>query len=258
MSSRRRMECASGNSPRVLSPIIHWPQRAQANAAIELQFAVTCSGELVMRGGLNEADRHDRAHVVGRKSIETRSGLNQGSERLAYYYPLIVKAVSRLEPNTTETRGKIYDRARTAMLLQLSSVIPSLTESEIGREQLALEEAIKKVETESIHHLRAPAQPSIRPPHRPSRPVKDISDVRAVANDGNAWSSAVVQDEDRACGAETFASKLALSKPDLSVELEDLQNQIRHHNPLSSIVRKLVPIAIMASLVFAATGPGAY
>jgi hypothetical protein len=97
-----------------------------------------------MRGGLNEADRHDRAHVVGRKSIE-RSGLNQGSGRLADYYPLIFKAVSRLEPNTTETRGKIYDRARTAMLLQLSSVIPSLTESEIGREQLALEEAIKRL-----------------------------------------------------------------------------------------------------------------
>jgi hypothetical protein len=210
-----------------------------------------------MRGGLNEADRHDRAHVVGRKSIETRSGLNQGSERLAYYYPLI-QAVARLEPNTTETRGKIYDRARTAMLLQLSSARPSLTESEIRGEQLALEEAIKKVETESVHHLRAPAQPPIRPPYRPSRLVKDISDMHAVANNGNARSSAVVQDEDRAGGAETFASRLALSKPDLSIELEDLQNQIRHHNPRSPIVRKLVPIAIMALLVFAATGPGAY
>jgi hypothetical protein len=163
-----------------------------------------------------------------------------------------------LEPNTTETRGKIYDRARTAMLLQLSSVLPSLTESEIGREQLVLEEAIKTVETESVHHLRAPAQPSIRPPHRPSPLVKDISDVRVVANDGNARSSAVVQDEDRAGGAETFASKLALSKPDLSVELEHLQKQIRDHNSRSSIVRKLVPMAIMTLVVFAAAAPGAY
>jgi hypothetical protein len=130
-----------------------------------------------MQGGLNEADRHNRGHVVGRKSIETRSGSHQGSGQLADYYPLIFKAVSRLEPDTTETRGNIYDRARAAMLLQLRSVIPSLTESEIGREQLALEEAIKKVETESLHHLRAPTQPSIRLPHRPSRPVKDISDV---------------------------------------------------------------------------------
>jgi hypothetical protein len=211
-----------------------------------------------MRGGLNEAERHDRAHVVGRKSIETRSGSHQGSGQLADYYPLIFKAVSRLEPNTTETRGNIYDRARAAMLLQLRSVIPSLTESEIGREQLALEEAIKKVETVSLHHLRAPTQPSIRLPHRPSRPVKDISDVRPVANDGNARSSAVVQDEDRAGGDATLARKLALSNPDLSVELEHLQNQIRHHNPRSSIVRKLVSIAIMALLVFAAAAPGAY
>jgi hypothetical protein len=59
-----------------------------------------------MRGGLNEADRHDRADVVGRKSIETRSGSHQGTGQLADYYPLIFKAVIRLEPNTTETRGK--------------------------------------------------------------------------------------------------------------------------------------------------------
>jgi hypothetical protein len=124
-----------------------------------------------MRGGLNEADRHDCADVVGRKSIETRSGSHQGTGQLADYYPLIFKAVIRLEPNTTETRGKIYDRARTAMLLQLRSVIPSLTESKIGREQLALEEAIEKVETESFYHSRAPTQPSVWLPHRPSRPV---------------------------------------------------------------------------------------
>jgi hypothetical protein len=211
-----------------------------------------------MRGALNEADRHDRADVVGRKSIETRSSSHQGSGQLADYYPLIFQAVSRLEPNTTETRGKIYDLALTAMLLQLRSVIPSLTESEIGREQFALEEAIKKVETESLHHLGAPTQPSIRLPHRPFRPVKDSSDVRPVANDGNARPTAVVQDEDRAGGDATFARKLALSKPDLSVELEHLQNQIRHHNPRSSIARKLVPIAITALFVFAAAAPGAY
>jgi hypothetical protein len=144
------------------------------------------------------------------------------------------------------------------MLLQLRSVIPSLTESDIGREQLALEEAIKEVETESLHHLGAPTQRSIRLRHRPSRPVKDISDIRTVANDAGARSTAVVQDEDRGGDDPTFARKLALSKPDLSVELEHLQNQIRHQNPRSSIVRQLLPIAIMALLVFAATAPGAY
>jgi hypothetical protein len=212
-----------------------------------------------MRGALNERDRQDRDHAVGRKSIETRNGSHQRSGRVAEYYSLIFQAVSRSEPNAAETRGKIYDRARTAMLLQLRSVIPSITESDIGREQLALEEAIKKVETESLHHLAAPTQPSIRLRHRPFRPVKDISDMRAVANDAaGARSTPVVQDEDRADGDPTFARELALSKPDLSVELEHLQNQIRHHDPRSTIVRKLVSIAIMALLVFAAAAPGAY
>ena len=76
--------------------------------------------------------------------------------------------------------------------------------------------------------------------------------------DAGAAGPARVQYADRAGGDATFARKLALSKPDLSVELEHLQNHIRHHNPRSSIVRKLVPIAIMAFLVFAAAAPGAY
>jgi hypothetical protein len=211
-----------------------------------------------MWGALNEQHRQDRDHAVGRKSIETRNGSHQRSGRVAKYYSLIFQAVSRSEPNAAETRRRIYDRARTAMLLQLRSVIPSITESDIGREQLALEEAIKGVETEGFYHLTAPTQPSMRLRHRPFRPVKDISDMRAVANDAGARFTPVVQDEDRAEGDPTFARELALSKPDLSVELEHLQNQIRHHNLRSTIVRKLVPMAIMALLVFAAAAPGAY
>ena len=122
-----------------------------------------------MPGALNEGDRHDRDHAVGRKFIEPPSGSHQRSGQPSDYYPPIFQAVSRLESNTVETRGKIYDRARTAMLLQLRGLIPSLTESDIGREQLALEEAIKKVETESLRHLRAPAQPSICRIDLPSR-----------------------------------------------------------------------------------------
>jgi hypothetical protein len=210
-----------------------------------------------MRGASNERDRHDRDHAVGRKSVETLSGTHLRSGQLADYHHLIFRAVSRSEPNTAETRGKIYDRARTAMLPQLRSVVPSLTESDIGREQLALEEAIKKIETESLHHLGAPTQLSIRLRHRPSQPVKEISDIRAVANDAGVRPIAVVQDDDRAGRDSTFARKLALSKPDLSVELEHLQKQIRHHTPRSSVVRKLVPIAITALFVFAAAAPGA-
>jgi hypothetical protein len=66
-----------------------------------------------MWGALNEGDRQDLDHTVGRKSVETLSGSHQRSGQLAGYYHLIFQAVSRLELNTAETRGKIYDLART-------------------------------------------------------------------------------------------------------------------------------------------------
>jgi hypothetical protein len=67
---------------------------------------------------------------------------------MADYYPLIVKAVAGLDKSTGETRRALYDRARTALLAQLRGVEPALSEPEITRERLALEEAIRKVEGE--------------------------------------------------------------------------------------------------------------
>jgi hypothetical protein len=68
---------------------------------------------------------------------------------MADYYPLIAKAVSGLDNNTGEIRRVLYDRARTALVGQLRGVDPPLNESDITRERLALEEAIRKVETEA-------------------------------------------------------------------------------------------------------------
>jgi hypothetical protein len=67
---------------------------------------------------------------------------------MADYYPLIAKAVSGLDKSTGETRRALYDRARTALLAQLRGVEPALSEQDITRERLALEEAIRKVEAE--------------------------------------------------------------------------------------------------------------
>ena len=67
---------------------------------------------------------------------------------MADYYPLIAKAVTGLDKSTGETRRALYDRARTALLAQLRGVEPALSEPDITRERLALEEAIRKVEAE--------------------------------------------------------------------------------------------------------------
>ena len=71
------------------------------------------------------------------------------------YYPLIGKAVAGLEKNTGEARRVLYERARTALVGQLRNMNPPLTESEITRERLALEEAIRKVEAEAARAERA-------------------------------------------------------------------------------------------------------
>jgi hypothetical protein len=73
---------------------------------------------------------------------------------MADYHPLIARAVAGLEKNTGENRRTLYERARTALVAQLRGVVPPLEESEITRERLALEEAIRKVEAESARHAR--------------------------------------------------------------------------------------------------------
>src|SRR5580692_460104 len=81
---------------------------------------------------------------------------------MADYYPLIAKAISGLEKSTGEARRALYDRARTALLAQLRGVEPALSEQEITRERLALEEAIRKAEAEAARRSRNDPPPPQR------------------------------------------------------------------------------------------------
>src|SRR5512146_2075297 len=86
---------------------------------------------------------------------------------MADYQPLIARAVSGLDKNTGENRRALYERARTALVNQLRSVEPALDESDITRERLALEDAIRKCEAEAVKRtLAEPAEtPKPEPPH---------------------------------------------------------------------------------------------
>jgi hypothetical protein len=79
---------------------------------------------------------------------------------MADYYPLIAKAVSGLDKSTGDARRALYDRARTALLAQLRGVEPALSEPDITRERLALEEAIRKVEAEAVRRSRGEPLPA--------------------------------------------------------------------------------------------------
>jgi len=82
---------------------------------------------------------------------------------MADYYPLIARAVAGLEKNTGEARRTLYERARTALVDQLRGATPALGESDITRERLALEEAIRKVEAEAARRMRFDAPKSDAP-----------------------------------------------------------------------------------------------
>src|SRR6266700_6327950 len=83
---------------------------------------------------------------------------------MADYYPLIARAIAGLDPSAPgESRRALYERARAALIAQLRSVQPPLSESEITRERISLEDAVRKVESEASQQARnAARQPLAR------------------------------------------------------------------------------------------------
>src|SRR3984893_13541827 len=74
---------------------------------------------------------------------------------MADYYPLIARAIAGLDPSAPgESRRALYERARAALIAQLRSVQPPLSESEITRERLSLEESGRTVESEAAQRAR--------------------------------------------------------------------------------------------------------
>jgi hypothetical protein len=66
------------------------------------------------------------------------------------YFPPIQRAVQNLSPNTLEARRALYDKARAALLKQLKGADPALTDSQITKERLLLEDAIRRIETDML------------------------------------------------------------------------------------------------------------
>jgi hypothetical protein len=102
------------------------------------------------------------------------------------YQPLLARAIAGLERNTGEARRAVYDRARQALLNQLRAVNPPLADPDITRERLALEDAIRKVETQAAQAnpetVRAPRPPSVAPrPPAPAIPATPRESVTAAA-----------------------------------------------------------------------------
>jgi hypothetical protein len=105
---------------------------------------------------------------------------------MADYYPLIARAIAGLDPSAPgESRRALYERARAALIAQLRSVDPPLSESEITRERLSLEEAVRKVESEAAQRARDATRPA--DPPRPG--VRPGDALRANTRPPNARTS---------------------------------------------------------------------
>jgi len=113
---------------------------------------------------------------------------------MADYYPLIARAVAGLEKNTGDARRALYERARTALVAQLRSVNPPLSENDVTRERLALEESIRKVEAEAARkawvdpptattRVRAPEFPRWDPPPPATASDEDLRHQPAARED---------------------------------------------------------------------------
>lgn len=102
---------------------------------------------------------------------------------MADYYPLIARAISGLDASAPgESRRALYERARSALIAQLRSVQPPLTESEITRERLSLEEAIRKVESEAAQRARDVARTDSKGRPRPGDAFRAGSRAAAARN----------------------------------------------------------------------------
>src|SRR6202035_2518849 len=74
---------------------------------------------------------------------------------MADYYPLMARAIAGLDPSAPgESRRALYERARAALIAQLRSVQPPLSEAEITRARLSLDAPVRKVEREAAQRDR--------------------------------------------------------------------------------------------------------
>jgi len=69
---------------------------------------------------------------------------------VADYYQLLSGVVTALEDNSAAVRRRIYENMRTGFLEQMRKRDPPLADAHVTQEQIALEEAIRKVEKKQM------------------------------------------------------------------------------------------------------------
>ena len=143
---------------------------------------------------------------------------------MADYHPLIARAVEGLGNNTADARRTLYERARAALVAQLRGIDPPLSEAEITRERLALEDAIRKVEAESVRKARTEPRPSPVAPRAINAVTRQSTGGAAPATPAAAASRDTWRDrqgeapgDSSAARAETKSSEPARREPQVGI-----------------------------------------
>jgi hypothetical protein len=86
---------------------------------------------------------------------------------MADFYSILAQAVGALDPNTMDTRGQLYDRARSAMTTKLETATPPFSGADIAAAKIAFESAVARVEAEAMERdvaaTAAVGAPSLSP-----------------------------------------------------------------------------------------------
>lgn len=69
---------------------------------------------------------------------------------MADFHSLIARAIASMQDPTPEARRAVYERARAALDHQLRAIEPALSETDIARQRLNLDEAINRLEAEIV------------------------------------------------------------------------------------------------------------
>ncbi len=109
---------------------------------------------------------------------------------MADYYPLIDRAIGGLESNTGENRRMLYERARSALVAQLRGIQPPLDEAEITRERLALEDAIRRIESDQAKARDTQEIAEEAPPPRPSLTDQGLKGFRETVAEAEGLGEA--------------------------------------------------------------------
>ncbi|KTS17938.1 hypothetical protein NS229_26400 [Methylobacterium indicum] len=92
---------------------------------------------------------------------------------MADYYPLLARALEALPDRSPDLRHTVYERARAALIGQLRSLDPPLSEADIEAERVSLDRAIARLE---IEHGGQP-DPAAREAHPDPSPPAPAADA---------------------------------------------------------------------------------